>query len=137
MDHHPVIELRRASSARRALAWIVDGAPFALLAGAMASWLGPDPGLLLPALTVVAVAAFVYQLLCHWLLGAAFGQRAVGLRVVGPDGRRPGLGRSARRAAASVLGVVLLGVGPLVALFTRSGRGLNDLTAGTAVVEAP
>ena len=97
----------------------------------------PIRALLLPALTVVALAAFVYQLLCHWLLGATFGQRAVGLRVVGPDGRRPGLGRSARRAAASVLGVVLLGVGPLVALFTRSGRGLNDFAAGTAVVEAP
>jgi uncharacterized RDD family membrane protein YckC len=137
MDHHPVIELRRAPSARRVLAWAIDGAPFALLAGAMASWLGADPGLLVPALTVVALAAFVYQLLCHWLLGAAFGQRAVGLLVVGPDGRRPGLGRSARRAAASVLGVALLGIGPLVALFTRSGRGLNDFAAGTAVVEAP
>jgi resuscitation-promoting factor RpfA len=137
MDQDPVIELRRASSARRAVAWAIDGAPFGLLAGAMASWLGADPGLLLPALTVVALAAFVYQLLCHWLLGATFGQRFLGLRVVGPDGGRPGLGRCTRRAAASVLGVVLLGIGPLVALFTRSGRGLNDFAAGTAVVEAP
>jgi resuscitation-promoting factor RpfA len=137
MDTHPVIELRRAPNARRALAWAIDGTPFALLAGAMAGWLGADPGLLLPALAVVALAAFVHQLLCHWLLGAAFGQRLLGLRVVGPDGRRPGLGRSAGRAAASVLGVLLLGIGPLVALFTRSGRGLNDFAAGTAVVEAP
>jgi uncharacterized RDD family membrane protein YckC len=137
MDDHPVIELRRASSARRAVAWAADGAPFALLAGAMASWLGADPVLLLPALAVVALAAFTYQLLSHWLLGATFGQRALGLGVVGPDGRRPGLGRAAGRAAASVLGVLLLGIGPLVALFTRSGRGLNDLVAGTAVVEAP
>jgi resuscitation-promoting factor RpfA len=137
MDDRPVIELRRASSARRAVAWVLDGGPFALLAAAMAGWLGADLGLLLPAMTAVALAAFVYQLLCHWLLGATFGKRSAGLRVVGPDGGRPGLGRSARRAAASVLGVILLGTGPLVALFTRSGRGLNDLAAGTAVVEAP
>jgi uncharacterized RDD family membrane protein YckC len=36
-----------------------------------------------------------------------------------------------------VAGVILLGTGPLVALFTRTGRGWNDLLADTAVVEAP
>jgi uncharacterized RDD family membrane protein YckC len=133
----PTIELRRASTARRALAWSVDGLPFAALAGAMAAWLGADPGLLAPALTALALAGFVYQLLCTWLLGATLGKRVAGLRVVGPDGARPGLARSAWRAAAAVLGVVVVGIGPLVALFTRTGRGLHDLLAGTAVVEPP
>jgi uncharacterized RDD family membrane protein YckC len=137
MVEGPVIELRRASSRRRAAAWALDGLPFALVAAGLAGWLGFEPGMLLPALTAVALAGFVYQLLCHWLLGATFGQRSRGMRVVGPDGARPGLGRSARRAAVSVLGVALLGVGPLLALFTRTGRGLHDLAAGTAVVEAP
>ena len=137
MADHPVIELRRGSSPRRAAAWVLDGFPFALLAFGCAAWLGADVTLLIPALAALALAGFAYELLCTWLLGATFGQRAVGLRVVGPDGARPGLGRSAGRAAASVLGVVLLGIGPLVALFTRTGRGLNDLLAGTAVVEAP
>lgn len=137
MAQRPVLELRRAPSWKRAAAWAVDGTPFAILAWWSASWLGADLMLLLPALAALALAGFVYQLLCHWLLGATFGKRAAGLRVVGPDGARPGLGRSARRAAASVLGVMLFGIGPLVALFTRSGRGLNDFAAGTAVVEAP
>jgi len=136
MPDRPVIELRRAPTARRVAAWAVDGVPFAVLAGASAAVLGADPGLLVPALTALALAGFTYQLLCTWLLGATFGKRAVGLRVVGPDGARPGLGRSARRAGAAVLGVALIGVGPLVTLFTRTGRGLHDLIAGTAVVDA-
>lgn len=137
MAEGPVIELRRARAGRRAAAWAIDGLPFALVAVATATWLGAEPRLLIPALTALALAAFTYQLLCTWLLGATFGKRATGLRVVGPDGARPGLGRSARRAAAAVVGVALLGIGPLVALFTRSGRGLHDLLADTAVVEAP
>ena len=137
MAQRPVIELRRARSCKRAAAWALDGPPFAVAAWWIASWLGADLTLLIPALTALALAGFVYQLLCHWLLGATFGKRVAGLRVVGPDGARPGLGRSARRAAASVLGVMLFGIGPLLALFTRSGRGLNDFAAGTAVVEAP
>jgi uncharacterized RDD family membrane protein YckC len=132
-----VIELRRASSRSRAVAWALDGLPFALVAWGLASWLGPEPRLLFPALGALALAGFTYQLLCTWLLGATFGKRIVGLAVVGPDGARPGLSRSARRAAATVAGVILLGTGPLVALFTRTGRGWNDLLAGTAVVEAP
>jgi uncharacterized RDD family membrane protein YckC len=133
----PLIELRRARSTRRALAWAIDGLPFALLALGLAAAFGSDPRLLLPPLGALGLAAFVYQLLGHWLLGATFGKRIARLRVVGPDGARPGLSRSAGRAAATVLGVVLLGIGPLVALFTRTGRGLNDLAAGTTVVEAP
>jgi uncharacterized RDD family membrane protein YckC len=137
MANRPVIELRRASTARRAAAWGIDGVPFAFLAVGSATWLGADLELLVPALTALALAGFTYQWLCTWLLGATFGKRAAGLRVVGPDGARPGLGRSAGRAGAAVLGVVLVGIGPMLALFTRTGRGLHDLAAGTAVVEAP
>jgi uncharacterized RDD family membrane protein YckC len=135
-DPH-LIELRRAPSRRRAAAWVVDGLPFALAAWWIMAWLGPEPGLLLPALAALSLAAFTYQLLCTWLLGASLGKRLNHLAVVGPDGARPGLARSARRAAASVVGVLLLGAGPLLALFTRTGRGLDDLASGTAVVEAP
>jgi uncharacterized RDD family membrane protein YckC len=137
MVEGPTIELRRAPSRKRAVAWAIDTAPFAVAAVGTSAWLGAEPPLLLPALTALALVAFTYQLLCTWLLGATFGKRARGLRVVGPDGARPGLGRSAGRSAAAVAGVLLLGIGPLVALFTRTGRGLHDLLAGTAVVEAP
>ena len=137
MAERPVIELRRAPSLQRAVAWAIDGLPFALAGLVAAAWLGSEPSLLFPALGALSLAAFTYQLLCTWLLGATFGKRSRRLAVVGPDGARPGLGRSAGRAAASVAGVLLLGIGPLVALFTRTGRGLDDLVAGTAVVEAP
>jgi uncharacterized RDD family membrane protein YckC len=129
------LELLRAPSPRRVLAWLVDGLPFALAAVGLAAGLGGgDPALLPPLLAVVALAAFVYQLLSHALLGATFGQRLLGLAVVGPDGRRPGPWRAALRALVAVLGTACLGVGPLLALFTRTGRALHDLVAGTAVV---
>ena len=95
-----------------------------------------DATVALQLLVVVGLASFTYQALAHWLLGATLGKRLLRLRVVGPDGQRPGPGRSALRAAAAVMGTTLLGAGPLLALFTQSGRALHDLVAGTAVVDA-
>ena len=91
-----------------------------------------------PVFAGVLVLFTVYQILAHALAGATLGKRLLGLRVVGPDGRRPGLGRSAdpgRRWRPSRSS--LLGLGVLLALFTRSGRALHDLLARTWVVEAP
>jgi uncharacterized RDD family membrane protein YckC len=133
-----VIELRRGGSVRRATAWAVDAVPFALATMAIASLLGATSfPLLAPLAAVAALASFTYQTLSHWLSGATLGKRLVGLRVVGPDGRPPGPGRSALRSAVAVAGVGLLGVGPLLALFTRSGRAPHDWVAGTSVVDAP
>jgi len=132
------LTLQRAGSAARALCWVVDGLPFGLAALGLVWWLGADaPALVAQLLAVVALASFAYQTLAHALLGATLGKRLLGLAVVGPDGRRPGPGRSALRAALAVAGVALLGIGPLLALFTRSGRALHDLVAGTTVVIAP
>jgi uncharacterized RDD family membrane protein YckC len=131
-----VLELRRGGSARRVAAWAVDGLPFLLAGLGLTAWLGADLAVAAPVLAFVAVASFAYQTLAHWLAGATLGKRLVGLRVVGPDGGRPGPGRSALRAAAAVAGTAFLGLGPLLALFTRSGRGLHDLVAGTVVVDA-
>lgn len=133
-----VIELHRGGSVRRAAAWAVDGLPFLLATVAMASLLGASGlGLLAPLAAVAALASFTYQWLAHWLSGATLGKRLLRLRVVGPDGRRPGPGRSALRAGVAVAGVALLGAGPLLALFTASGRALHDWVAGTSVVDAP
>jgi uncharacterized RDD family membrane protein YckC len=132
-----VIELQRGGSVRRAAAWAVDGLPFLLATVAVASLLGASGlSLLAPLAAVAALASFTYQWLAHWLSGATLGKRLLGLRVVGPDGRRPGPGRSALRAGAAVAGAALLGAGPLLALFTRSGRALHDWVAGTSVVDA-
>ena len=69
--------------------------------------------------------------------GATLGKRLFGLRVVSDDGARPSVERCAARAALSAASVLLLGLGLLPALFTRSGRALHDISAGTRVVESP
>ena len=133
-----VIELARGDGVRRVGAWLLDGLPFAVATAAVAEGLGAfEPRLLAPLVGVAGLASFAYQTLMVWLAGATFGKRLLRLRVVGPDGERPGPGRSALRAGVAVLGTLALGAGPLLALFTRSGRGLHDLAAGTSVVEAP
>jgi len=133
-----VIELTRGDALRRVGAWLIDGLPFAFLVPALATALGAtELRLLLPLAGVAALASFTYQTLLTWLVGATVGKRLLRLRVVGPDGERPGPGRSALRACVAVLGVLCLGAGPLLALFTRSGHALHDLVAGTTVVEAP
>jgi resuscitation-promoting factor RpfA len=136
----------RAPAWRRVAAWAVDaGLLGAVLAAMLLPVLGPVRGQdgLDPArdvaglvLLVVALVAFVYQWLGIVLTGGTPGMLAAGLRVVGPDGRRPSPGRSAVRAALGVLAAAPLGVGILLALFTRSGRGAHDLGAGTWVVLA-
>jgi resuscitation-promoting factor RpfA len=150
------IHLRRPAAWRRAVAWVVDGLPFlalfawalgrlqgeGILGGLAGLWnavqlaSGTAP-LALPLLGAVAVAAFVYHFLAHVLAGATLGKWLLRLRVVGPDGRRPTPGRSAARAALAAVSVGGLGLGLLLALFTRSGRAFHDLVASTWVVEAP
>jgi uncharacterized RDD family membrane protein YckC len=138
-----VIEVHRtrAPAWRRAASWIVDGA---LLGGAIAVLLLPVLGkadlapprqeILVPAILVAGLVAFAYQWLGVTLMGATPGMRLLGLRVVGPDGERPAPGRSAARALAALVSFAALGLGVLLALFTREGRGAHDLAAGTWVV---
>ena len=147
---------RRAAPWRRLASWGVDG----LLLGLMAApvvWLvlsaagppaagAPDiDGLLalaarlgrflVPTLAFVALAAGVDSARSVALMGATPGKRLLRLEVVGKDGHRPSPRRAAARAALSLLSFALLGLGCLLALFTRSGRALHDFLAGTLVVE--
>lgn len=134
----------RAPVARRVASWAVDAALLgAVLAAMLLPVLGPvmDPGapagardVAVPVLLVVALVAFVYQWLGITLTGGTPGMLAAGIRVVGPDGRRPSPGRSASRAALGLAAAAPLGVGLLAALVTESGRGAHDLGAGTWVV---
>lgn len=150
------VHLRRPATWRRTAAWLVDAVPFAALFAAGLGALHPggaaggvaalaraialgssEAALAVPLLLGVAIGVFVYHALCHALAGATLGKWIFGLRVVGPDGRRPTIGRSAARGALAGLSVALLGLGLLAALFTRSGRALHDLLARTWVVEPP
>jgi len=130
---------------RRAAAWGID---LSILTAACApplllAWhvLPAGPGalatLLPSAAGFAALLGFAYGSLGHALMGATIGKRLLGLQVVGPDGVFPGLARSAARSGLAVLGTAGLGVGVLMALFTRSGRCLHDLVADTVVIRAP
>jgi uncharacterized RDD family membrane protein YckC len=153
------VHLRRPATWRRAAAWTIDAGPFvggvvylgrSLLATASAALPAPAVGLdglldllaresdiVLSLAALLALLLAVYATLAHALAGATLGKWMLGLRVVGPDGRRPSLARSAARAALGAISAALLGLGFLLALFTRSGRALHDLLARTWVVEAP
>jgi uncharacterized RDD family membrane protein YckC len=126
---------------RRAASWAVDGAALGVLLALLllpvldrADLVPPRRDVLVPVILVVALVAFAYQWLGVTLMGATPGMRVLGLRVVGPDGERPAPGRSAARAALALLSTALLGLGLLLALFTRSGQGAHDVVAGTWVV---
>jgi len=140
---------------RRAAAWAVDAAPFAALVAGLAGWLagqagGSGGGLAaladlalgqravgLSLLGFLALLLFTYGTLAHALAGATLGKRLLGLKLVASDGGRPSLTRCAVRSALSLVSLALLGLGFLLALFTRTGRSLHDLLARTWVVEAP
>jgi uncharacterized RDD family membrane protein YckC len=151
--------VERAEGWRRAVAWAVDAAPFVAAGGALVRSLvheaaaGASPAgagidgvldllarervIALSVLGATAVALSVYATLSHALAGATLGKRLLRLRVIGPDGARPSPARSAVRSGAAVASAALLGLGFVVALFTRSGRALHDLIARTWVVKAP
>jgi uncharacterized RDD family membrane protein YckC len=83
---------------------------------------------------VVLLIFVVETTLFIWTIGASFGQRLVGLRVVSvtPDGlsERTGLGRAALRQ-------VLVGLLIPAVIYNRDRRGLQDLAARTVVVIGP
>lgn len=151
------VHRRRAPAWRRLASWVVDGlllgvvvAPVVWLvvaaAGPAASTSPADiDGLiaqaarlerfLVPTLGFVALAAAVYSAISVALMGATPGKLLLRLEVVGRDGRRPSPRRAWVRAALSLLSFSLLGLGCLLALFSRSGRALHDFLTGTYVVE--
>ncbi len=66
--------------------------------------------------------------------GQTPGMRLLRLRVLGPSGHPPSLGRSLVRLIGLVLAIVPLFAGFIPVLFTERRRGLADLLAGTVVV---
>ena len=66
--------------------------------------------------------------------GRTLGMNLMGVRVIGPDDRTPGLIRSLVRFAGLWLAIALLFLGFLPALADRRRRALQDYIAGTAVI---
>ncbi|MBS2026831.1 MAG: RDD family protein [Deltaproteobacteria bacterium] len=146
-----------ASLWRRVGAWLVDLAvlsPFGLAyaKGAQVLMKHPPPptqntgldylvnrvdayhGLIGPTLALAGVVLLVYSALFHGMGGRTPGKRLFGIRLVDGTGRPPSLARSLIRAILSLVSLGALGLGYLLALFTRRRRALHDALSGTYVV---
>jgi uncharacterized RDD family membrane protein YckC len=91
------------------------------------------------ALSVGYVLAIVFAALNLVVLpaftGRTAGKWATGLRVERRDGEPLSFGRALlRHTVGYVASLLTLGVGFLLAAFSREGRALHDLVAGTVVV---
>jgi uncharacterized RDD family membrane protein YckC len=92
-------------------------------------------GLLLGVTMIVA--AWLYEaILTSSAHGATWGKQAMGLRVLRGDGARLSFGRATARyfSKAIVTPLLPLGIGYLMAAFTRRKQALHDFMADTVVV---
>jgi uncharacterized RDD family membrane protein YckC len=106
------------------------GALISTLVGSLRpTWL---VGVLLASGWTLVVGA--YFVLFWSSAGQTPGMRLLRLRVRGPTGNPPSIGRSLVRFVGLVLAIVPLFAGFLPILFTERRRGLPDLLAGTVVV---
>lgn len=112
-----------AGTGRRVVALLIDWLAALAIARAL---LGGDPT---PEQSLLTMGIFAGQVcVLTWLSGASFGQRLVGVRVVGRTGRL-GLGRTALRTLLICLVVPAL-------VWDADGRGLHDRAADSVVVRA-
>ena len=100
-----------------------------LVGGLRPEWL---VGALLTSGWILAVAT--YFVLFWSSAGQTPGMRLLRLRLHGPAGNPPSVGRSLVRLGGLLLAIVPLFAGFLPVLFTERRRGLHDFLAGTVVV---
>jgi uncharacterized RDD family membrane protein YckC len=77
---------------------------------------------------------FVYEWIGLAVAGRTVGKALVGLRVVAADGSPLAQRQSLLRVIARALSFILLGIGFIMALFTRDRRALHDRLVRTCVV---
>ena len=133
-----------AGIATRAVALAIDagvtivlfmaGVGVAALVASLVGGLRPEwlVGVLLASGWMLVVGA--YFVLFWSGAGQTPGMRLLRIRVRGPGGVPPSLGRSLVRLIGLVLAIVPLFAGFLPVLFTERRRGLPDILAGTVVV---
>lgn len=126
----------------RLLAWFIDAVivlaiqfiPIAYLFGdgsPVAKDSGAGPSLLF--LLILSAPAFYHTIaVAGW--GTTVGKRALGLRVVGPEGAKPGLGRAFARWLALAFSLFIFFPILLVVAFDSQKRGLHDMICDTRVV---
>lgn len=133
-----------AGLATRAAAFAIDlvlahlialtGAALAGLAASMVGELRPEWLVALLVASWWALVVGTYFSLFWTVAGQTPGMRLLHLRVVGPDGRPPHLGRSLLRLVGLGLAIVPLFAGFLPVLIDERRRGLHDFLAGTVVL---
>jgi uncharacterized RDD family membrane protein YckC len=80
------------------------------------------------------LVAGTYFVLFWSAAGQTPGMRLLRVRVLGPEGRPPSVGRSLVRLVGLALSIVPLFAGFIPVLFTEQRRGLADFLAGTVVL---
>jgi uncharacterized RDD family membrane protein YckC len=138
-------DLRLAGFFTRAVAFTIDGV--VINAGALVFGAGLGFALSLFGVSIhetslrvaLGVGAWLVVVAAYFaafwtLTGQTPGMRAMGLRLIGRDGRPPGPAVAVRRLLGVALCVLTLGIGFLVILVDDQRRGLHDTVAGTLVV---
>ncbi|MDP2390202.1 MAG: RDD family protein, partial [Acidobacteriota bacterium] len=82
----------------------------------------------------VVVVILYHSLLESWL-GQTPGKRVAGIRVARPGGSPAGAVRAVGRNIFKLLSLFVLGLGFVIAAFTRQRRALHDMLGGTLVVD--
>lgn len=118
-----------------ALAYVVGWGSFILLGLFVPLLLEGTAGALIG--TLVGASGVLVPLGYYGFLQAGpqtLGYQLMGLEVTDEEGTSLGLGTSLMRSLLGFLGLLLLGIGPLMVLLTANRQGLHDLLAGTYVL---
>ena len=91
----------------------------------------------LPSAFAGAIFIIVVLSALVWIPAVSPGKRALGLRVLRPDGTTAGLGRKLCRSLAQMLSELIFFIGILMIAFRKDRRGLHDLICDTVVVRRP
>jgi uncharacterized RDD family membrane protein YckC len=92
-------------------------------------------GTMWPAMLLIMVVGILYFVVCEssaWQ--GTVGKLALGIRVTDLDGNRISFLKALGRYFAKFLSVIILGVGFLMAGWTRRKQGLHDMICGTLVL---
>ncbi len=150
------VQVETAGTLRRASAAALDAMPLVAVAGVSAltgvfgalpeqavaynlfdrfvDVANAQPALVAGPLVLFALAEIVWHAVCVTVGGSTPGKRVLGLRVVGPDGRRPGPVRATVHALLRVVSLATLGFGHFAAIPDPARRTLYDRLAGVFVV---
>jgi len=133
------IEYLSAGLGRRILATLIDFAvyvAYALLLGLLFD--EADIFSRMQRTWIIVVPMFLYHLLCEAFMGGqSLGKRAMSIKVVSLDGKKPSLGQYFIRWVMRLVDIMLIfpgGVAVIAVAASSQEQRLGDLAAGTTVI---